>query len=159
MARQTASPPLALKARRVLNATPQQVFDAWTVPALLRGWFAAAEDFTTPLAEVDLRVGGRYRLGMQPPGGAQVLVATGEYLEIEPPSRLVFTWQWEGTAQDERLTLVTLALQPHGAGTQLVLTHEQFDSAANRDQHALGWQGCLNQLERLLEAGEPNTTS
>ena len=146
MTQQTASLPLTLTARRVLSAPPARVFRAWTEPAQLRLWFAVAAGFTTPLAEVDLRVGGRYRLGMQPPGNAQVLVVWGEYQEISPPERLVFTWQWEGAAPAERVTLVTVLFNPHARGTELVLGHTGFASTASRDEHADGWAGCLEQL-------------
>ena len=150
MIQQTPSPPLTLTARRILKATPAQVFRAWTEPALLRSWFAVAEGYTTPVAEVDLRIGGRYRLGMQPPGSARMDMAVGEYQEVAPPERLVFTWQWEGAPADAPVTLVTVLFSTHASGTELILTHERFDSAASRDQHAAGWQGCLSQLERLL---------
>ena len=150
MAHPAASPPLALKARRILRVPPARVFRAWTEAAELKRWFAAAEGFTTPLAEVDLRVGGRYRLGMQPPGSGQVLVATGEYQEITPPRRLSFTWRWDGTAPDEPVTLVTVTFDPHPEGTELTLTHTRFTSTASRDEHETGWIGCLNQLERAL---------
>jgi uncharacterized protein YndB with AHSA1/START domain len=150
MTQQTADPTLALSTRRMIKAAPAEVFRAWTEPAQLKRWFAVAEGYATPVAEVDLRVGGRYRLGMQPPGAAQVDVATGEYQEVAPPDRLVFTWQWEGAPAGAPVTLVTVLFKAHALGTELILTHEHFDSAASRDQHAAGWQGCLNQLERLI---------
>ena len=159
MAQQTASPPLVLTARRILRAPPARVFRAWTEAAELKRWFAAAEDFTTPLAEIDLRVGGRYRLGMQPPGSTHVLVVTGEYREITPPQRLSFTWRWDGAAPDEPLTLVTVTFNTHPQGTELILNHERFISAASRDQHATGWIGCLNQLERALDTRAANVIS
>ena len=147
---------LTLTARRILKAPPARVFQAWTDPAQLRRWFAVSEGYTTPLAEVDLRVGGRYRLGMQPPGSTQVMMVWGEYQEITPPDRLIFTWQWEGAASDEATTLVTVTINPHTQGTELVLSHERFGREASRDEHAAGWTGCLNHLERLLAGGEAN---
>ena len=156
LAHPAASPPLALTARRLLRVPPARVFRAWTEAAELKRWFAAAEGFTTPLAEVDLRVGGQYRLGMQPPGSTHVLVVTGEYQEIKPPWRLSFTWRWDEAEPDEPVTLVTVMFDPHPQGTELILTHERFTSAASRDQHAAGWSGCLNQLEHALDAGAAN---
>jgi len=158
MTQHTADPTLTLTTRRIIRAAPAQVFRAWTEPALLTGWFAVAEGYTTPVAEVDLRVGGRYRLGMQPPGTAQVDVAAGEYQDIAPPDRLVFTWQWEGAPAGAPVTLVTVLFKAHAVGTELILTHERFGSAASRDQHAAGWQGCLDQLERLLASHAAGTS-
>ena len=60
-----------------------------------------AEGFTTPIAEVDLKVGGRYRLGMKAPGDNPLLIVGGVYREIVHPERLVFTWQWESTNPHE----------------------------------------------------------
>jgi uncharacterized protein YndB with AHSA1/START domain len=142
-----------LTATRILRAPPDRVFRAWTEPAQLKAWFAVGEGYSTPIAEINLRVGGRYRLGMQPPGSARVDVATGEYQQIQPPSRLVFTWRWEGAPAGAPVTLVTVTINPHPLGTELILTHERFDDAGSRDQHAAGWRGCLDQLERLLAAG------
>jgi uncharacterized protein YndB with AHSA1/START domain len=70
------------------------VFHAWTDPEQLKKWFAVADGFTTPIADVDLRIGGRYRLGMQPPGNEPVLIVGGVYREIISPEKLVFTWRW-----------------------------------------------------------------
>ena len=151
MAQQTANPALMLTARRILNAPPARVFRAWTEAAELKRWFAAGEGFTTPLAEIDLRVGGRYRLGMQPPGSTDVLVVTGEYQEILPPRRLSFTWRWDGAPPDVPVTLVTVVFRTHAQGTELILTHEQFTNAPSRDQHETGWLACLNYLERMLD--------
>ena len=150
MAQRADSPPLSLTTRRVLKASPARVFRAWTEPAQLRRWFAAGEGFTTPVAEVELRVGGRYRLGMRAPGSPEVLMVTGEYQEITPPERLSFTWQWEGAAPEEAPTLVTVMFKAHDQGTELILTHERFSNVASRDQHAAGWVACLDQLEQAL---------
>lgn len=103
---------------------------------------------TPALAEVDLRVGGRYRLGMRAPDGAAVYVCTGVYREVTPPSRLVYTWAWEG--QDGPETLVTVEFLDRGGATEVVLTHEGFADAGSRDQHATGWNGCLGSLARTL---------
>ena len=67
---------------------------------VLRRWWAAGPDWGTPLAEVDLRPGGRYRLSMREPGGA-VHTVGGEYLEVRRPERLVYTWAWEDEPGDE----------------------------------------------------------
>ena len=83
-----------LKIRRYYHASRERVFRAWTNPEQLKQWFAVAEGFTTPIADVDLKVGGRYRLGMQPPGDDGVLIAGGVYQQISPPEKLVFTWRW-----------------------------------------------------------------
>ncbi len=150
MANQIASPITALTIRRTLAAPREKVFRAWTDPEALKKWFRVAEEYTTPIAEVDLRVGGRYRLGMQAPDGGPVLLVGGTYREISPPERLVFTWRSETADESELETLVTVEFHERGESTELVLTHEGFADEARREQHSAGWQGCLEGLARAL---------
>jgi len=145
------NPIISLRLHRTFPAPREKVFRAWTEPEALRRWFRVAEGYTTPIAEVDLRVGGRYRLGMQPPDGSRVIVAGGTYRDISPPERLIFTWRFESADADEPETLVTVEFREHGEGTELFLTHEGFASEVQREQHAQGWQGCLDQLDQALK--------
>ena len=85
--------PTVLRLERVFDAPPERVYAAWTDPALLRRWWAAEPGWTTPEATTDVRVGGAYRLSMQGTDGILRTVA-GEYLEVDPPRRLVYTWKW-----------------------------------------------------------------
>jgi uncharacterized protein YndB with AHSA1/START domain len=136
---------------RRFDAAPERVFDAWTDPELLRRWFHAGPDWTTPEADVDLRPGGRYRLAMRNPDG-EVRAVAGEYREIERPGRLVYTWAWEAPEGSEMAgeTLVTVEFSTTGDGTDVVLTQTGFPSAHNRDQHGHGWDACLANLEALF---------
>ncbi|MBX7166595.1 MAG: SRPBCC domain-containing protein [Pirellulales bacterium] len=149
MAESTTDSPPKLVLHRTLRAPRERVFRAWTDPQQLSQWFAPAPDMDHPIMEVDFRVGGRYRIGMQRPGAPLYIVA-GEYREISPPRRLVFTWQWqnEGSLRDE--TLVTVELLDHDGGTRLVLTHELLPTEIDRTKHGEGWTGCLDRLERFL---------
>jgi len=147
----TLNPNTVLEMRRTIRTSRQKAFAAWTDPSLLRQWFAVAEGFTTPLAEVDLKVGGRYRLGMKAPGDNPLLIVGGVYQEILPPERLVFTWQWESADPNEPETLVTVEFHEGTGGTEIILTHERFTNGSQRDKHGEGWVGCLDHLERLLE--------
>ena len=99
------------------------------------------------VADVDLRVGGRYRIVMQEPGGEAHRVG-GAYREIVANERLVFTWAWEATP--ERESLVTVRLRAAGGGTDLTLTHEQLFDEAVRDRHVKGWTGSFERLQRYL---------
>jgi len=137
---------------RPIRASREKVFDAWTNPAQLRKWFAVADGFTTPIAEVDLKVGGRYRLGMKAPGDNPLLIVGGVYREILDPERLVFTWRWESTDADEPETLVTVEFVEHNGVTEVRLRHELFADVSQRDKHGQGWAGCFDHLERLFES-------
>jgi uncharacterized protein YndB with AHSA1/START domain len=147
----TLDPTPVLEMRRRIRTSREKAFEAWTDPGQLRQWFAVAEGFTTPIAEVDLRVGGRYRLGMKAPGENPLLVVGGMYREILPPERLVFTWQWESADPDEPQTVVTVEFNEAAGVTEIVLKHELFTGVPQRDKHGEGWAGCLANLQRLLE--------
>ncbi len=86
--------PAAIRIERRFAAPAQVVFEAWTSAELLRRWYPPGADWDTPVAEVDLRVGGRLRLVMRSPDGEE-FGGGGEYREITPPTRLVFTWAWD----------------------------------------------------------------
>src|SRR5690349_21685357 len=133
---QTRKPSLTIK--RKLKATAETVFDAWTKPEALKRWFGPSDDMEIVIATADLRVGGRYRIVGQEPGGEQHRVG-GVYRDIVPGRKLVFTWAWESTP--ERESLVTVEIKPAADGCDLTLTHEQFFDEAARDRHQHGWSG------------------
>lgn len=144
---QTRKPSLAI--RRKLKASAETVFDAWTKPEALKRWFGPSDDMEIVIATADLRVGGRYRIVGQMPGGEQHRVG-GVYRDIVPGRKLVFTWAWESTP--ERESLVTVEIKPTAGGCDLTLTHEQFFDEAARDRHQHGWSGSIERLERYLAA-------
>jgi uncharacterized protein YndB with AHSA1/START domain len=127
--------------RRTLSFPPERVWRALTDPAALAAWFWP-ERFAT-VAEVDLRVGGRYRID----GPGVGMAVAGEYVAVEPPSRLVFTWRWDGEADE---TTVTVELAPDGTGTEITIVHAGFVDDAGRDNHAKGWSDCLDRLPAWL---------
>jgi uncharacterized protein YndB with AHSA1/START domain len=75
----------------------------------------------------------------------------GEYRIVEPTDRLVFTWQWDG---EDAETLVEIRLAPQADGTHLTLAHGGFATADARDEHAQGWQDCLERLPSYLALRE-----
>ena len=85
----------SLRVERTFDASPEDVFDAWTNPEVLRRWWRPNPAWSTPVAEVDLRVGGRYRISMEDPETGPSITAGGEYSEVSRPRRLVYSWQWE----------------------------------------------------------------
>lgn len=144
----------ASDARLVLTrryAAPRQtVFRAWTQPEHLKKWFAPSEDMTIPLVEMDLRVGGRYRIGFRRSRENDIYVI-GVFHEVNPPAKLAFSWGWEEpypTAGIE--TFVTVELREIEGGTELVLTHERFPNRDMRDKHNHGWNGNLDRLAKFL---------
>lgn len=135
--------------QRTFSAPRERVFRAWTDPDELKKWFGPSDQFTVPTAEVDLRVGGKYRIAMRSPDG-NLNVAAGVYREIRPPERLVFTWSWEEGGMDIGETLVTVEFRGAGQSTEVVLTHELLPTDEARKAHGEGWTGCLARLQKIL---------
>jgi uncharacterized protein YndB with AHSA1/START domain len=110
-------------------------------------WWGVTGHANTPVAEADLRVGGRFRVQFWTPDGEHHSVS-GVYREVVPERKLVFSWAWQSTP--ERESQVTVALAPDQDGTILTLTHEQFFNEKARDDHRGGWTRSFDQLERLF---------
>ncbi|MCZ6532249.1 MAG: SRPBCC domain-containing protein [SAR324 cluster bacterium] len=140
---------ITLRITRTYPAPPERVYKAWTDLEELKKWFGP-KGTTVPEAELDLRVGGRYRITIVESDGTHIV--GGEYQEISPPHRLVFTWKWEHEPEDSPATLVTVEFVARDYGTELMLTHERFPSADVRDLHDQGWSGCLDGLAEALAA-------
>ena len=98
---------------------------------------------------MDLRVGGKYRLGMQAPNAPTPYVVGGVFHEIKAPEKLVFSWKWERQDSDE--TRVTILFRDLNGSTEVELIHEKFPSSEERDKHGHGWAGCLQQLGSLFQ--------
>lgn len=143
-----------LKIERVFNASADRLFDAWTVPEQISAWFGP-EHFEVVETEVDFRVQGRYSIVIQSPDDKRIK-HYGEYLEIKPPSLLVFTWvlsnqDCQGSEGQDATTLVTLAFESLSpTTTQLTLEHEQLPDRAAYEGHQFGWESSLNSLNAML---------
>lgn len=134
----------SLRVQRSYEASPEEVFNAWTNPEVLRRWWAVHPDGSTPVAEVDLRVGGRYRLSMESPEGERHTVQ-GEYMEIDRPRRLVYSWQWELDAGGlGPASTVTVEFRERDEHTEVVLEHAGLPDAESRNRHAQGWTACMD---------------
>jgi uncharacterized protein YndB with AHSA1/START domain len=139
-------PSLTLKRR--LNAPPAKVYAAWTDPEKIARWFGPAQVVAGSVrAEIDARIGGRYRISFEMQDGEYHEVI-GVYREMVPNQRLAFSWAWHSTP--ERESQVTVSLKPDGDGTLLTLHHEQLFDQAARDGHEGGWIGTLDKLEKYL---------
>jgi glutathione S-transferase len=132
-----------VEVRRTIRAPRQRVFDAWTKAEELKAWHAPGP-LTVSLAEIDLRPGGAYRIHMVAPTGEEHRV-TGTYREVDPPRRVVYTWQWE-TGTDQTVTTVSLDFVERGAETEVILRHEGFSRDEARASHEHGWTAIMDKL-------------
>lgn len=131
-----------------LGATPERVFEMLTQPGQVQQWWGP-HGFTMPEARVDLRVGGSYRFTMQPPEGERFHL-TGEFREVEPPSRLVFTFRYDEPTPDDRETVVTLTLDPDGKQTRVSLDQDGFATEGRVALHRDGWSDSFDRLGSAL---------
>jgi uncharacterized protein YndB with AHSA1/START domain len=139
---------IALVVRRTIHASAERLFDSWTRPEHLRAWWGP-RPVTCSGAEVDLRVGGRYRIDNALPGGG-TLVIHGEFREIERPHKLVYTWRM-GQGAAAEASLVTVRFEARGEATEVVIVHENVLDEAERDSHEKGWDGCLDALAAFAQ--------
>jgi uncharacterized protein YndB with AHSA1/START domain len=145
-----------LRLERTFDAPAEDVFDAWTNPEVLRRWWVANPAWRTPVAEVDLRVGGGYRLSMEDPDAGTVHTVRGEYREVRRPERLVYSWCWEeGADGASHVSTVTVEFLGEGERTTVVLEHSNLVSAESCDRHRVGWEGCLESLRARIFSQTP----
>jgi uncharacterized protein YndB with AHSA1/START domain len=140
---------LSLIVRRTIPASRARLFQAWITPAQLLRWWGP-KGVRCSHAEVDARVGGALRIGNLLPDGSTLWIL-GEFLEVTPFERVVYTWHTEPAlagAGDER---VTVRFEARGEDeTEVIVIHERIGDEARRAGHGLGWEGCLDGLEHLV---------
>jgi uncharacterized protein YndB with AHSA1/START domain len=136
-----------VRIERTFAALPEDVFDAWTSPEVMRRWFHCAPDWDTPEAEVDLRVGGKVRVVMRKPDGTEV-EARGEYTVIDRPHRLVMTWTFDDDPSNEQL--IELSFSEVEGSTTVLMVNSSISTDERRDAQDQGWRGCLDELERVV---------
>jgi uncharacterized protein YndB with AHSA1/START domain len=132
---------------RILPAGRQDGFAAWTTAARVQQWMCP-EAVSSPQVELDVRVGGEFRVAMLIDGA--VVTHTGVYREVTPPEKLVFTWTSQNTLHRE--TLVTVVLHALGGDrTELQLTHALLPAEDTTRQHTRGWTQILDHRATSLQ--------
>jgi uncharacterized protein YndB with AHSA1/START domain len=142
--------PTAIRIERTFHAPVGAVFAAWTSAEMLRRWYPPGADWDTPVAEVDVRVGGKLRLVMRDPTGDE-FGGGGEYREIDRPRRLVFSWAWDRPDIAEGTQLVEVEFTDNRDGTTtVVMINRGLRDDQSRASHREGWEGSFDNLERVL---------
>jgi uncharacterized protein YndB with AHSA1/START domain len=157
----------ALKFQHTVHASRPIVCHAWTDAEQLKVWYKPDDSWSTPVAEIDLRAGGKYRIGLKPPFGS-TFFEVGEYQDVALPDRLVYTLRFEGThlqfagahldeptgsEMEKYETVITVEFQELPSGwTRVVGTHGGYRNEEDRDRHQNGWPRFLEQLARYCES-------
>jgi uncharacterized protein YndB with AHSA1/START domain len=137
-----------LQIERTYQAPAQTVFDAWTSEEVMRRWFHGEKAWETSEAQVDLRLGGTVRVVMRDPDKDITYGGGGHYTEIDPPTRLAFTWTWDNEGRE---TLIELDFIEADGATTVRLTHNGLRDEESVLSHEGGWSNCLDNLGLELE--------
>jgi uncharacterized protein YndB with AHSA1/START domain len=138
----------SLEIKRLIKAPRDRVYAAWTDLTQLKEWFGPEKVRTRELV-ADARVGGKFHWDLTNPEGEE-MTCRGEYLELQPGRKIVFTWKWQDDEDWENHSVVTVELSDADGGTELRLVHEQLPNEASRDGHTGGWNSALDKLERFI---------
>ena len=140
---------LAVEIKRLIKAPRDRVYAAWTDPAQLKQWFGP-ESIQTHDLVAEAQVGGTFRWDLSNAEGEK-MTCRGEYRELQPDKKVVFTWQWDDDeAWENHVSIVTVELSDSDGGTELRLTHEQLPNEESRKGHTRGWNSALDKLEKLF---------
>ncbi|MBV7379760.1 SRPBCC family protein [Maritimibacter dapengensis] len=136
---------LSLTVDRIIKAPQERVFNAWLDPEMLARFIIPGPGMTVPHAASDAREGGRFEIVMK--AGDDEIPHAGEYREIKPHERIVFTWESPFSVED---STVTLTFDPVEGGTRVTLTHVRFPDKESRDNHEGGWNAILEALDGVM---------
>ena len=144
-----------LVVRRTIRSSPERVFEAWTNPAQLKKWWGP-KPAVCPEAEIDLRVGGKFRIGNLFPDGSLIWIL-GEFTLVDPPRKLVYTWRVMNEKNDgerpssRNVEQVSVTFKPINAGeTEITVIHEKISDEKVHSSHERGWVSCLEGLYEYL---------
>ena len=142
---------IAIRLRKHFAAPRERVFRAWTDAEVLKRWWCP-QGWEPAGIEVDLRVGGAYRMGMCRFENGPPVYVYGSFLEVHRPERLVYTWNWQNAFEKMPETRVTVEFIESGGTTEVVLTHEDLQEIPVCLRHHAGWISALQRIERSLFA-------
>jgi uncharacterized protein YndB with AHSA1/START domain len=149
MAQSSTQDKPSLRISRSYPVAPEKVWRAWTEPQALSRWFGPDNTDSVTRAELDVRVGGSYRIAFRTKDGEEHGVS-GVYQEVVENRKLAFTWAWKSTP--ERVSLVTIELRPTAQGTEMDFRHDRFFDQAARENHERGWMATFAKLDRFVLA-------
>ena len=141
---------IAVEREVLIDARPETVWEFLVDPEKAVRWMGQT-------AELEPRPGGLYRVGVIPGH-----VARGEFVELDPPHRLVFTWGWEpdedgASSVPPGSSTIEIELEPNGNGTRLRFTHRDLPSTDSAESHGHGWDHYLGRLVTAAAGGDPGT--
>jgi uncharacterized protein YndB with AHSA1/START domain len=153
------TPADSVRLNKLVQASPQQVYDTWLDAASYAKWFAPEPSVRCEEVSIDATVGGEMRVVMQSDNGTHTGIGT--FTELVPGKRIAYTWGWAEHPEMGAGSTVTMdfleADNPYGDGpaTEIVLTHEGLNTPVERSEHTGGWWGCLKALGYFVRGVDP----
>ncbi|BDA80288.1 activator of HSP90 ATPase [Leptospira kobayashii] len=146
-----------LKVEKKINAEPARLFRAWLKVEDFSRWFLSGELIGIESVQIDPRPGGRFQINMLLDG--KIFPHEGEYIAIEEPTKLVFTWRSHATGGRDTLVTVTFTALPavtdtssaetsNKTQTLVTLTHERLANDIEIKMHTHGWESILEGLDQ-----------
>jgi len=140
---------IAFRLQRRFEKPREIVFRAWTDPEALKQWWCP-QGWIPAEVDLELRVGGSYRIGMRRLSGGAPVYVRGSFLEVDPPEKLAYTWEWVNAFEQMPRTRVTVQFLAEGSTTIVSLTHEDLPEIPVCLQHRNGWIAALGRLGEVL---------
>jgi uncharacterized protein YndB with AHSA1/START domain len=144
---------LSLRVERVMPAPRARIFTLHSEPDQWARWWGP-NGFSVSRIEAELRVGGSFRIAMKPPDGEGFVLA-GEFLRIDDPTELSYTFRWEDPDPDDQENVVRFLLGDAGDSTNVAVDQGPFLTEARRALHVQGWTETLDRLYRLVVNERP----
>lgn len=140
---------IAVTREVTIAASPETVWEFLVDPQKVMLWMGES-------VEYDVRPGGEYRIGVVPGN-----IARGEFVEIDPPRRLVYTFGWESVRRADSPSIppgastVEFDLEPEGDSTRVRFVHRDLPSAESAESHSEGWDHYIGRLAIAAAGGDP----
>ena len=139
----------AFRLTRRFAASREKVFDAWTNPEVLKQWWCP-EGWVLTEVQIELRIGGAFRIGMRRWSGGSPVYVNGCFHEVSVPERLAYTWRWENAFEGMPETCVTVEFKDAGGATELSLIHAELPEIPICLQHRRGWLAALERIDSIV---------
>ena len=135
-----------IRVERLFDADIKLLWKAWTDPQLIKLWFGSDPNGTVEKVEIDLRIGGSYRITFKDSDQSEHS-CKGKFLSIQEYTMLKYSWEWE--SEPGHIAELTVNFQAVGNKTKIVLEHKNLNPASHH-AYAKGWNGGFDKIERML---------
>lgn len=141
----------SLSTEKEFTLPVERLYQAWTTPDDLKQWWKPSENKLTTV-ELDIKEGGKFKYEFEAKEGQTAVIITGEYKEVKPNEKLVYSWNWDVPSDNIKKSdhQLTIQFQPSGEGSKISVTQENYENDESITPHQEGWEKALNDLHDYL---------